>query len=81
MDLANIKNGSVVVGRIYCCGGTGTAETENSVLVYVPQNLNVKQTDILEFVEGQGPEGIGTSQLNVAVKVRHENGIWKYRFC
>jgi hypothetical protein len=74
VDLASIKNGSVVAGRIYCCGGAGTPEIVNSVFVYIPQNLNVKEGDILEFVEGQGPEGKGKSQLNVAVKVRHESG-------
>ena len=73
VDLASLKNGSVVAGRIYCCGGEGTPEIVNSVFVYIPQNLNVKEGDILEFVEGQGPEGKGQSQLNVAVKVRHEN--------
>lgn len=75
VDLASIRDGSVVAGRVHCCGGAGTAETENSVFVYVPQKLNVKQGDILEFVEGHGPEGKGKSQLNVAVKVRHKDGI------
>jgi hypothetical protein len=75
VDLNSIQDGSVVIGRIYCCGGAGTSETENNVFVYVPQGLEVKQADILEFVEGQGPKGNGMFQLNTAVKVRHETGI------
>ena len=54
VDLASIRDGSVVDGRIYCCGGAGTVD---SVFVYVPQNLNVKEGDILEFVEGLKAKG------------------------
>lgn len=75
VDLKSIENGDVVIGRIYCCGGTGTVETENNVFVYVPHDLQVKYADILEFVEGQGATGKGLLQLNVAVRVRHESGI------
>lgn len=75
INRADLRNGSVIAGRIYCCGGEGTVETLNNAIVYVPPTIEVQVNDILEYVEGHGPDAEGLSQLNVALKVRHRNGV------
>ncbi len=55
-----IRNGSIVFGRVFCCGGEGTAETESLAVVYSsPACLQKKE--ILssslrgEFLKGKTP--------------------------
>jgi len=75
IDPGQIKNGSIISGRIYCCGGSGTVETENNVFVFIPPEIEVELNDILEFVEGHGPNSTGRSQLNLGIKVRNKHGV------
>lgn len=75
IDPTNLRNGSVISGRVYCCGGKGTAETENNVIIYVPPSIETKVYDIIEYEVGHGPKAEGLSQLNVALKVRHSDGV------
>jgi len=72
---SDIQNGTVAVGRVYCCGGEGTVEYQVTAVVYVPSNITVNRGDILEFVVGAGSDAPKHEQINRAVKVRHEDGI------
>ncbi len=71
----DIKDGSVAVGRNFCCGGEGTVETEAPAWIYVPPSMSVERGDIVEFVVGAGPNGPANQRLNTAIRVRHKNGI------
>jgi len=70
-----ILNGSIALGRVYCCGGEGTAETSNSTIIYIPPSLSAKKGDIVEFIAGKDPEKGNTGQLNTAIKIRNVDGI------
>ena len=72
---ADIQNGSVAVGRVYCCGGEGTVESAVNAVVYVPPDITVSSGDIVEFVVGAGPDAPRHERLNRVVKVRHKDGI------
>jgi hypothetical protein len=71
----DIRNGSVVIGRVYCCGGEGTVETAVPAWVFVPPSLMVEKGDILEFKVGAGPKAAEGERINRAVKVRQKNGV------
>ena len=71
----DIQNGSVVIGRIYCCGGKGTVETDNAAFLYIPPGNQVEYGDVVEFIVGKVPDGDGPAQLNTVVKVRHKKGM------
>lgn len=71
----DIQNGSVGIGRVYCCGGKGTVETENQVFFYDPPGHQVEYGDVIEFIVGKDPDGNRPGQLNTFVKVRHKKGM------
>ena len=68
----DIQNGSVIVGRVFCCGGMGTVETNEPAFVYIPPGHQVEYGDVIEFMVGKIPDGDGPAQLNTFVKVRHK---------
>jgi len=71
----DIQNGSVIVGRLFCCGGKGTVETDDPAFVYVPSGHQVEYGDVVEFIVGKVPDGDGPAVLNTLVKVRHKKGM------
>jgi len=70
-----IRNGSIAFGRVFCCGGKGTAETESLAVVYVPLGLSPAKGDIVEFIAGKDPEGKDPGILNTGISIRNKNGI------
>ncbi len=70
----DIRNGSLGVGRVYCCGGKGTVETDEPAVFYIPPEHQVEQGDVVEFRVGKDPDGGTPGQLNTVVKVRHKKG-------
>jgi len=70
---SEIQNGSVAVGRVYCCGGS--IETYVNAVVYFPPGLEVAERDIVEFVVGAGASSPGQQSINTAVRVRHKDGV------
>lgn len=47
---SDIRDGSMVVGRIYCCGGT--AELPTRQYAYVPSPMDIQPLDIVEIRVG-----------------------------
>ncbi|MBI3621521.1 MAG: hypothetical protein HY208_04965 [Nitrospirae bacterium] len=64
---SDIKDGSLVFVRIYCCGGPN--ERVSAPILYVPSGLEVKQGDIVEFVAGRRPQKGDVGLLNIATRI------------
>ena len=76
---SEIVDGSVVVARIYCCGGMTenfSSEKGNAIVLYVPKVLNVALGDIVEIRDGRPPEKGDAGLLNIVMRVvqRYEAG-------
>ena len=72
-----IVDGSVVVARIYCCGGLTknlSPEKMYARLLYVPKGLSVAPGDIVEFRAGRFPERGDGGLLNRVTRVVQRNG-------
>jgi hypothetical protein len=63
----DISDGSVAVGRIWCCGGP--AEVSDRQAFYVPRGLEVKLMDIVEIRAGYDPKNHPFSRVNTATRV------------
>lgn len=71
---SDISDGSVVVGRTYCCGGPN--EKTTAIWFYVPKPLTVELGDIVEVWSGE-PVTVGsrpTTMPNTAIQVRQKSG-------
>ena len=64
---SEIVDGSVVVGRVWCCGGV--AEYPERQAFYVPKGLSVKPFDIVEIRAGQEPTRKLPARVNIATRV------------
>ena len=68
----DIVDGSVVMARIYCCGGlteNTSSEKVNALMLYVPRNLKVVLGDIVEVRAGRPPEKGDAGMLNVVTRL------------
>lgn len=68
----NIADGSIVVARIYCCGGSG--EEALVIIVYVPNGVHVAVGDIVELRTGHPPERGEVGSLNTVTRVVQKHG-------
>jgi hypothetical protein len=65
---SEIRDGSMGVGRIYCCGGP--AEVPNRQAYYIPPGLSVGPFDVVEVRAGREPDGRGgPTRANVVTRV------------
>lgn len=64
---ADIRDGSLAVGRIYCCGGP--AELPNRQAYYIPPGMKVAPLDIVEVRAGREPGAGGPPRVNVVTRV------------
>lgn len=70
---SEITDGSVVVGRTYCCGGPN--EKKTAIWIYVPKPLKLEIGDIVEvwsgepLIKGDKPK----TMPNTAVRVRQKS--------
>jgi hypothetical protein len=77
---ADIVDGSVVMARIYCCGGVtleSSAEVVNARMMYVPKGVTVGLADVVEVRTALSPAGGITGALNTVTRVvqrYEENG-------
>lgn len=71
----DIRNGSLALGRIFCCGGKGTVETEVPAAVYLPPDIRAERGDIVEYVVGAAPDGDDRGRLNTAIAIRNKDGV------
>jgi hypothetical protein len=65
---SEIKDGSVAIGRAYCCGGE--ADKAFAFLFYVPEEMRVQRGDVVEVKSGPITKSgeIGTP-VNTATRV------------
>lgn len=68
IDDTVLQDGSVGVGRSYCCGGAGE---DFHMWFYVPADLTMEPGDIVEIKMGRVPRGGDLGTVNRAVRVRH----------
>jgi hypothetical protein len=76
---SELRNGSLVEARVYCCGGK--IEQTSAPWVYVPPGLDVKVGDIIEIKMGRSPDDHEAGIVNTAVRVRQSglsNGTCKW---
>jgi len=71
----DIRDGSIGIGRVYCCGGEGTPEMKLAASFYIPPEHHVEVGDVVEFRVGKVPEDNRPGELNTVVKVRHKKGM------
>ena len=67
---SDLQDGSVVVGRVYCCGGS--VEQGLQIWIYVPPTLEVKARNIIEVQMGRSPSENDPGAVNTAVRVRQQ---------
>jgi hypothetical protein len=71
---SELVDGSIVMGRVYCCGGISVSISEeriHAVMVYVPKGLKVKNGDFIEFKVGCPPTSVkeDVGLLNTVTRV------------
>ena len=64
---SDLQDGSVVVARVYCCGGL---EEQLQIWIYVPPSLPVEVGNIIEVRMGRSPSENDHGAVNTAVRVR-----------
>lgn len=67
---SDLRDGSLVEGRMYCCGGE--IETSSALWFYVPEGLQVEIGDIVEVRMGRQPGKNGPGEVNTAMRVRQK---------
>jgi hypothetical protein len=78
---SDIENGSIVLARIFCCGGltrSTSSEVANARVAYVPPELHVGPGDIIEMRVGHAAQAGVPAVMNRATKVvqrsEHDDG-------
>ncbi len=69
---ADLVDGSVVITRIYCCGGMTqelSSEYLNRTMLYVPKGLKVSLGDFVEVKVGRPPEHGDNGRINTVTRV------------
>lgn len=81
---SDIADGSVVVARIFCCGGISanlSSERANAIMMFVPSGITAGLGDVVEVRSGHPPEKGDAGQLNVVTRMVQkyedkEGGCW-----
>ena len=74
---ADIVDGSVVMARIYCCGGMTkelSSEYVDRRMLYVPKEVKVGLGDFVEIMVGRPPEHGDSGRLNTITRVVAKHG-------
>ena len=70
---AEIQDGSLVVGRVECCGGRN--EKATAAIFYVPKEIKVEVGDLVEIRTGSaGNIPNPTGPVNTLTRIREANG-------
>ncbi len=67
IDRAEIKDGSVILARAYCCNGPNEQITAR--MVYVPSTLSVEVGDMIELKTGHTPKNGDRGALNTVTRI------------
>jgi len=74
---SELIDGSVVVARIYCCGGISdelSSEFRHRRMLYVPKSIKVELGDFVEVKVGRPPENGDSGLLNMVTRVVAKQG-------
>ena len=74
---AEINQGSVVLARVFCCGGltrNTSSEVANARVAYVPQGMRVGLEDIVEIRVGHEAAGGTGPAMNRVTRVVQKSG-------
>jgi hypothetical protein len=77
IDDSDVVDGSVVMARIYCCGGMSSAlsaEYVERLMLYVPKGLSAGLGDFVEVKVGRSPEHGDSGLLNTVIRVVAKQG-------
>jgi hypothetical protein len=69
---SQIRDGSIVLARIYCCGGPTretSSEVANSRVLFVPPELHVAGGDIVEYRVGHPAQDGAPALMNTVTRV------------
>ena len=69
---SDLTDGSVVMARVYCCGGIGkelSSEFVTRLMLYVPKGLQLGLGDFVEVKVGRPPEHGDSGRLNTVTRV------------
>ena len=69
---SEIKDGSVALARVFCCGNPMAGEQER--MLYAPQQIGVMKGDIVEVKSGRSPVKGDSGRLNTVMRVRQKGG-------
>lgn len=69
---SDLVDGSLIAGRIYCCGGPNEAGT--APWVFVSRGVQLAVGDIVEVRMGRSPSGGDPGIVNTALRVRQKAG-------
>lgn len=69
---SEIKDGSVALARVFCCGSP--MESEQEMMLYVPPQIGVLKGDIVEVRSGRPPAKGDSGRLNTVMRVRQKSG-------
>jgi len=71
---SDIADNSVVLARIFCCGGKN--ETYNATMLFVPPGIKPSVGDLVEVRVGRDPEDGDAGLVNVVTRVVPKDGCW-----
>lgn len=67
---ADLRDGSLALARVYCCGGY--SEAGDAIRLYVPRGLDVQVGDVVEVRSGRAPSQGNPGAVNVAFQTATE---------
>lgn len=67
---ADLGDGSLGAGRVYCCGGP--PELGAAIWFYIPKEMSIQVGNVVEVRMGRQPAGSDPGAVNTAVRVRHQ---------
>jgi hypothetical protein len=67
---SEIKDGSVVMGRVFCCGNPFSTD----MMLHVPPQIGVLKGDVVEVRSGRPPGKDDSGRLNTVTRVRQKSG-------
>jgi len=70
VEEASIRDGSIVMARIYCCGGSNEVETAR--MLYAPPEIRVDLGDVVEVLVGHPANGADPGRLNTVTRIRQK---------
>ena len=71
VNKTEIRDGTVGLARIFCCGGPNEAKT--ALEIYIPSGINPEIGDIVEIKAGRPPKSDDIGKLNTVTIIRQKS--------